>query len=469
MYTVSQLTQAIKLELETAFPHIQLQGEISNFRRQSSGHLYFSLKDAHAQIAAVMFAKEAAILQMAPKDGDQVIIHGEINVYPPSGKYQLIIRDMRLVGLGELLLKLEALKREILRRGWFGREHKKPLPKLPHTIGIVTSPTGAAIRDILNVLTRRFAGVHIILNPVKVQGQGAAEEIARAIEEFNHYGLVDVIILGRGGGSIEDLWAFNEELVAAAVFHSKTPIIAAVGHETDHCIAEYVADVRAPTPSAAAEIAIGEKAQLLAQLHLLHTRLQQTLDHVLRQKRAHLRAIVWQPLFSSPYRLLSRQLQRCDGLREALDGAISQRFHTLRLTMQALRRHLMALNPRNRLHQQRLKLHAIARSLDASITHTLAHLRHRFPEKKLANQLHLSLQRALYRRREKLTALSSALEAVNPKELLKKGYCILLAEKNDSTITSISQLAPQDNVHLLLADGRAQAIIHKVVPYDARR
>jgi exodeoxyribonuclease VII large subunit len=264
--TVSQLSQAIKLSLETAFPFVQLQGEISNCKPHSSGHLYFSLKDAHAQISAVMFRPDAATLKFTPKDGTQVIAIGEINVYPTSGKYQIVVRELRPMGIGELLLKLEELKMKITKLGWFRKEHKKPLPKFPKRIGVVTSPTGAAIQDMLNILTRRFSGFHLILYPVKVQGEGAAQEIAHAIEQFNHYELADVLIVGRGGGSIEDLWAFNEEVVAKAIFESKIPIISAVGHETDHCIADYVADIRAPTPSAAAEIVIAEKGQ---QLHHL--------------------------------------------------------------------------------------------------------------------------------------------------------------------------------------------------------
>ncbi len=259
--TVSQLTNAIKLNLESTFPRIHLQGEISNFKVQTSGHLYFSLKDVHAQISVVMFKADASLLKIMPKAGDQVIVKGALNVYPPKGNYQLIVRELAYVGIGELLQKLEALKFKLHQMGWFKNSHKKPLPRFPQRIGVVTSPTGAVIQDILNVLSRRFSGFHLILNPVKVQGEGAADEISQAIEDFNRYQSVDVMIVGRGGGSLEDLWAFNEEIVAKAIFHSQIPIISAVGHETDHCIADYVADVRAPTPSAAAEIVIAEKKQ----------------------------------------------------------------------------------------------------------------------------------------------------------------------------------------------------------------
>ncbi len=263
VFSVSELTGAIKSLLEPNFRAISVQGEISNFKLQSSGHLYFSMKDADAQISCALFRGNAAALPKMPKDGDQVVAKGELSIYAPRGSYQIIIRELSFLGVGELLLKLHQLKETLAARGWFEATRKKPLPKLPRRIGIVTSPTGAVIQDILHVLKRRFANMEVILNPVKVQGEGAAAEIAQAIQDMNRYQLADVLIVGRGGGSIEDLWAFNEEIVAKAIFESKIPIISAVGHETDFTIADFVADVRAPTPSAAAEIATAEKAHLV--------------------------------------------------------------------------------------------------------------------------------------------------------------------------------------------------------------
>ena len=246
--SITELTQAIKKAIEPPFRNLYLKGEVSNFKRQSSGHLYFSLKDAESQISAVMFRGDAATLQVLPKNGDHVEIRGDLSVYPPRGSYQVVVRYLRPKGVGALLLKLDELKRKIHKKGWFGKEHKRPIPSLPRRIGIITSPTGAAIQDILHVLGRRFANVHVIINPVRVQGTDAAGEIVQAIEQCNRYQLADVLIVGRGGGSLEDLWSFNEESVAKAIYESEIPIIAAVGHETDHTIAEYVADVRAPTP-----------------------------------------------------------------------------------------------------------------------------------------------------------------------------------------------------------------------------
>jgi exodeoxyribonuclease VII large subunit len=264
--SVSGLTQSIKLLLEGQFKFVSVQGEISNCKLQSSGHLYFSLKDAQSQIGAVMFKGDLASVDSIPKDGDQVIVKGAVNVYAPSGRYQIVVRSMEKAGLGALLLQLEALKAKLKAQGYFDAARKKPLPKFPKTIGVVTSPTGAVIQDILNVLTRRISGFHLILNPVKVQGPGAAQEIASAIDFFNRHQLADVLIVGRGGGSLEDLWAFNEEAVIQAIYNSKIPIVSAVGHETDFTLADFVADVRAPTPSAAAELVVQEKGAELQKL-----------------------------------------------------------------------------------------------------------------------------------------------------------------------------------------------------------
>ena len=271
--TVTQLSQALKMHIETRFPAIAVQGEVSNLKEQASGHLYFTLKDAQAQISAVLFKTNGRAVEKLPKNGDQILVRGEINVYPPRGYYQIIVRELSFVGVGALLLKLHEMKLKLQERGWFDKAHKKPLPKYPKTIGVVTSATGSVIQDILHILSRRLNKFHLILNPVKVQGETAAEEIAEAITQFNRYALADVLIIGRGGGSLEDLWAFNEEKLAKAIFDSQIPIICAVGHETDYCIADFVADVRAPTPSAAAEIVSVEKMQQLLFLSQAKTRI----------------------------------------------------------------------------------------------------------------------------------------------------------------------------------------------------
>lgn len=348
IFSVSELTNAIKGVLEPTFRGISVKGEISNFKLQTSGHLYFSLKDAGSQISAVLFKGNAAHLARMPKEGDQVIASGEISLYAPRGQYQMVIREMQFLGVGELLLKLHQLKETLHLRGWFDTQHKKPLPKLPKRIGVVTSPTGAVIQDILHILTRRFAGFQVLLNPVKVQGEGAAFEIAQAIRDFNQYQLADVLIVGRGGGSIEDLWAFNEEIVARAIFESKIPIISAVGHETDFTIADWVADVRAPTPSAAAEIAIAEKANLLKFLQSAQLLCRQRIVQQIGQYRQHVGALQKHPLLSSPYGLLAKDIQRLDDYTRQLErlnpsSRIAEGWDRLKRVQE----HLRSLHPQN--------------------------------------------------------------------------------------------------------------------------
>jgi exodeoxyribonuclease VII large subunit len=348
VFTVSELTFAIKSLLEPNFRSISVQGEISNFKLQSSGHLYFSLKDSGSQISAALFRGNAADLPRMPKDGDQVIAKGEISLYAPRGQYQIIIRELQFLGVGELLLKLHQLKEQLEKRGWFDPARKKALPKLPRRIGVVTSPTGAVIQDILNILTRRFAGFQVILNPVKVQGEGAAQEIAQAIADFNKYGLADVLIVGRGGGSIEDLWAFNEEVVAKAIFESKIPIISAVGHETDFTIADWVADVRAPTPSAAAEIAIAEKEGLLRFLAQAEQHCKQRVLQTIHQYRQRLSALQKHPLLSSPYGILAPSIQRLDDYTRQLERLNpTAKIREGRDKLQRLAQHLHSLHPQN--------------------------------------------------------------------------------------------------------------------------
>jgi exodeoxyribonuclease VII large subunit len=439
--TVSQLTNAIKHCLEGSFPAVWLEGEISNFKQQTSGHLYFTLKDSAAQISAVMFRMNATSLKKLPKDGDHITIKGEINVYPPSGKYQIIVQELKQVGVGELLLKLEELKIKLHKMGWFKQIHKKPLPKLPKKIGVVTSPTGAAIQDILNILTRRFSGFELIINPVKVQGDGAAKEIAEAIKFFNDYGLADVLIVGRGGGSIEDLFAFNEEIVAEAIFNSHIPIISAVGHETDHCIADYVADVRAPTPSAAAEIVIFEKIHMLERIDQIESRLKQTVFQLIRQQKAMLNGILKQPVFASPYAGLQFHMQRLDEVRNRLDQTIRQQIYHFKTKLEGQNKHLQSLKPITKLKFFKEKLIILEKSLNQRMLIKLNTLKN-----------------------EKLAPLISMLHVIDPKNVLTKGYCILFSEKDNSVITSVCAVEKQQDVRLILSDGELISTIKEIKP-----
>lgn len=292
-YKVSEITRLIKEALETIV-NIWVEGEISNCRIPSSGHIYFTLKDEGSQVRCVIFKYSASNLQFNLKDGMKVLLHGKIGVYEKSGEYQLVADRMLPAGVGELQLAFEQLKRRLQEEGLFDKAHKKAIPLLPKRVGVVTSPTGAAVKDIINVIIRRFENANILIYPAMVQGVGAAEEIAKGIRHLNalnhEYG-VEVIIVGRGGGSIEDLWAFNEEVVAKSIYESKIPIVSAVGHEIDYTISDFVADLRAPTPSAAAELVVPEKSQLQGEIENLNLRLTTSLKTRIEKTKREVQAL----------------------------------------------------------------------------------------------------------------------------------------------------------------------------------
>jgi len=285
IFSVSEITRTIKLLLEENIPTIWVEGEVSNFKAHYSGHFYFTLKDENSQISAVMWRSRAQQNSFEFEDGMKIQALGNIRLYEKSGRYQIDVIRMQPAGVGQLQLKFEQLKQQLLQEGLFDETHKITLPEFAGRIGVVTSGTGAAIRDILNVLKRGAPNVQIIVNPAKVQGVGAAQEIVKAIEQFNQYGEVDLLIVGRGGGSLEDLWAFNEEIVARAIYKSKIPIISAVGHEVDFTIADFVADLRAPTPSAAAELAVPDYNEIGTQLRYTGQRLQEILLKLVQRNR----------------------------------------------------------------------------------------------------------------------------------------------------------------------------------------
>lgn len=319
VYSVSELTGMIKNVIETAFGAVCVRGEISNYVLHSSGHRYFSIKDELSTLRCVMFRSSGARLRFQPEDGMLVEAKGLLTVYERGGQYQLRVESMIPAGLGSLQLALEALKRRLAAEGLFDGSHKKPLPEYPRRIGVVTSPTGAAVRDILRVLGRRFPAAEVILCPVRVQGEGAAEEIALAIEAMNAHRIADVLIVGRGGGSLEDLWAFNEERVARAIFASRTPVVSAVGHEIDFTISDLVADVRAPTPSAAAEIVVRDAGEIAAGVAKERLRLDAAVRKSIEDRRRELRRIVGSYGFRRPLDRIREGVQRVDELRHSID------------------------------------------------------------------------------------------------------------------------------------------------------
>jgi exodeoxyribonuclease VII large subunit len=320
--TVTELTRQIKGVLELGFSNIMVQGELSNFKLHSSGHAYFTLKDEGAQISGVMWRNRVQQLLFKPIDGMKVIARGSVSVYEPRGNYQLDCVHLQPLGVGELQLAFERLKQKLNAEGLFNPENKKPIPLYPSRIGVVTSPTGAAVQDILSVLKRRMPAVEVVLVPVKVQGIGAAEEVVSAIEALNQYRNVDVIIVGRGGGSLEDLWAFNEEIVARSIFASEIPIISAVGHEIDFSISDFVADLRAPTPSAAAELAVKDKNELIELIGNICYTMSNTMAHCIDSQRQSIEHLVQSYSFNKPQDLLRQKSQRADDMIRRLENSI---------------------------------------------------------------------------------------------------------------------------------------------------
>jgi exodeoxyribonuclease VII large subunit len=343
--TITELTRQIKYSLESAFPRVWVEGEISNFKQHTSGHLYFTLKDEGAQLSALMWRSRVPSLAFQPEDGMKVIARGSITVYPPRGNYQLDVDQIQPMGLGELQRAFERLKQKLDAEGLFDVEHKKPIPEFPECIGLVTSETGAALQDIRSILSRRHPSVEVILVPVRVQGAGAAEEIAGAINTMNQYGGIDVLIVGRGGGSLEDLWAFNEEVVARAIYASNIPIISAVGHEIDFSIADFVADLRAPTPSAAAELAVRDRSELLEDIGNLCYTMRGTLDHRVSGLRERTANLVTSYSFNRPKDLVREFSQRVDELERSIGISFVHLLQTVRQQCNSLQRQLRALNP----------------------------------------------------------------------------------------------------------------------------
>ena len=340
VYTVSELTKYIRVILEDSFPGIWIEGEISNFVLHSSGHMYFSMRDANAVLKCAMFKRSNEKLKFKLKDGMKVICFGSISVYDARGDYQLIVEEIEPKGIGALQLQFQQLKERLYKEGLFNEDHKVPIPFLPTRIGIVTSPTGAAIRDILNIARRRFSNVEIIINPVKVQGEGAKEEIASAIKQFNELKNIDVMIVTRGGGSLEDLWSFNEEVVARAIYESDIPVISAVGHEIDYTISDFVADFRAPTPSAAAELVIPRKEELVNLIGTAVTRLNNALTGKIGMLAQRLTTLKESYILRQPLNIITQYEQKIDDLRKdiaiRIDHLVKMRSENFNLLISKL-------------------------------------------------------------------------------------------------------------------------------------
>ncbi len=341
--TVSRLVALFKDLLEENFVSVLVEGEISNFSKPGSGHSYFTLKDDHGQLRCAMFRSQARLLRFAPENGMQVICRGRASVYPQRGELQLIVEKIEPAGIGGMQLAFEQLKQKLALEGLFAQERKRPLPEFPQTIGVVTSATGAAIHDILNVLRRRSSGLKVLLRPVRVQGEGAAAEIAAAIADLNRDGSAEVLIVGRGGGSLEDLWAFNEERVARAIAGSKLPVVSAVGHEVDFSIADLVADLRAPTPTAAAELVVRNREEVERHCDQLSLRLGRVLQAQL--EALSLRFANLERRLISPQESLQRHRQKLHDLEQRLQRALVWKIEGYHQRLQQAAERLGALSP----------------------------------------------------------------------------------------------------------------------------
>jgi exodeoxyribonuclease VII large subunit len=435
--TVSQLTERIGSLLEEHFGLVWLSGEISNLRRPSSGHFYFTLKDEDAQIRAVMFRNQQRYLEFEPEDGSEALVRGRLNVYQPRGEYQIVVDYMEPMGEGALRLAFEALKAKLAAEGLFDRERKKPLPFLPRCVAVVTSPTGAALRDFIRVSRRRFDRVCLTVYPVRVQGEGAGAEIARAVEDLNRMGGYDLIVLTRGGGSLEDLWAFNEEVVARSVAASDIPVVSAVGHEIDFTIADFAADLRAPTPSAAAELIFREKREIEAHLARSLRRLASLAKgrlEIYREKLAHITTRL-----GDPARALADRRLRLDDLTERLIRAVEQKIADRRRALETARTRLTPVHPRARLAAVRARLQLLDRDLRRAGRSV--------PE----------------RGRERLGRLAARLNDLSPLAVLQRGYALARKGPLGPPVRSSDQVAVGEGLNLVLGRGELLVEVNKVL------
>lgn len=467
-YSVSELTFLLKKTLEPNFSQVVVKGEISNCKRQSSGHIYFTLKDTHAQLSCAFFKGAQRNANISLKDGDHVELSGEISIYAPRGSYQLIVRSAKLLGIGELLLRFQQLKELLSQRGWFDEKYKKPIPPFPQKIAVITSSTGSVIRDIIHVLSRRFSGVHIYLYPAKVQGEGAANEIAKGIEEINRLQLADVIIVARGGGSIEDLWPFNEEVVAKNIFHSVIPVISAVGHETDFTLADFVADVRAPTPSAAAEIVVKEAKEQSLFLRRSAAHLIKMMQNKLSLYRSSLQRVLVHPFLTSSYDLLRVKLQYFDDLKESIEQSFERFFQEKARKMELLGKEIALFSPKAKLQFHRSLLDDSKKQLDYLMHSIVRGKKNLFLQKDFSSRMEGKLFSLISFYKNRLQQLSNHLRGIDPKNLLKKGYSILFSENDGSIILSSKSVVKGDRISAKLADGSilADVISTKDITHD---
>jgi exodeoxyribonuclease VII large subunit len=430
--TVSQLNREVKQVLEGSFPLLWVEGEISNLARPASGHLYFSLKDAKAQVRCAMFRMRNRLIDFEPENGMQVLIRANIGLYEARGEYQLIVEHMEPAGDGALRRAFDQLKTRLDAEGLFAPEHKQPLPAFPRQVGIITSATGAAVRDILHVLQRRHPALPVIVYPVPVQGEGAARQIANMIALANQRKECDVLILSRGGGSLEDLWAFNEEVVARAVYDSALPIVCGVGHEIDFTIADFVADMRAPTPSVAAELVSPDGDALLKTFHMQQGRLAQLMQQQLRLHTHRLDNL--RKRLQHPGRRLQGIAQRLDELEQRLQHGWQQRCRHTQQQLATLDARLQQHTPRHRIRQYGTQQQELSKRLIRACEQTLS----------MADR--------------RLTQLAHTLDAVSPLATLGRGYAIV-RDKQGKLLRDAATIVIGDTIEAQLHKGRLSAVV----------
>ena len=433
VWSVTELTIQVRDALEQQIGEIWVEGELSNCKISNTGHLYFTLKDASSQLRGFMFRSALRYLRFKPADGTRVVARGRISVYEPKGEYQLVCEHLEPQGLGALQLAYEQLKKRLQADGLFDADRKRPLPALPRKIGIVTSLDGAALRDIVKVLRRRYANLHLVIRPARVQGDGAALEIARGLRAIAHVPGVDAVIVGRGGGSIEDLWAFNEEIVARAIARSPVPVISAVGHETDVTIADFVADVRAPTPSAAAELVVSRKDEFCSRIDRLSDRLGAAVRARLQAlaRRAHI--VAGRPAFAAfPARLAMRD-RRIGDLSHALTHALRAATAARARKVQVIDRMLATFNVERRLAGLGTRLV----TADSRIT--------------------AAVERRRDRARSRLRTAIGRLESLSPLAVLARGYAVAWNADKTQVLRDARTVAPGDTVRVTLSRGEFEA------------
>jgi exodeoxyribonuclease VII large subunit len=436
IYTVSSLSREIRERLESHFSLVWVSGEVSNLRQPLSGHYYFTLKDAGAQLRAVLFKGNHQHLRFKPQEGSQFLCRGRLTVYEPRGEYQLVVDYLEPLGLGALAQAFEALKTRLQAEGLFAPELKKPLPFLPKRVALVTSPTGAAVRDFLRLLRQRYANLEVLVYPVKVQGREAAPEIVRALEDLATYPGIEVIVLARGGGSLEDLWPFNEEAVARAIYHCPLPVVSAVGHEVDFTIADFVADLRAPTPSAAVELVVPKKAELIRRLERLWASLGGAARRTQVAVRNHLH-LVSRRLPDMGRRLVDLRL-KVDDKGEALVRRARRLLAGQRQHLRLASSRLVLLSPRRALAPWRQRLEVGGQRLGQSC------------------------RRGLEDRRRHLAYCQSHLDQLNPLAILERGYAVATLMPRETVIRDASQVDRGAAVRVRVARGRMDCEVQEV-------